>query len=293
MTTNSFAIRQALCDAAQWRLMVLWLAALWLPTLLVALPFWHVLSQLLDHSVLSTTWASQIDTAAMGDVGAALLEHRRPLGDIGVAGALLTLLMSPWLAGTVVTAMNEGPGAGIGRLVHGGLTLYGRMLRLWLWSLIPLGLAVGIGSVAMDAARDAASAAILRSDARMARLGAAIVMGLLIALVHASIETGRAQFALADSSTSAWTAWWRGLRVLRRRFFTLMGVHLLIAGLGLAIAAGWGLLHLRIPAAGVAGFIVAQLITQLSVLALIWIRTAWLASTIAITRRLENVAIED
>ena len=68
-------------------------------------------------------------------------------------GGVLMLLLSPWLAGAAVTASRTPERLGFGELVRGGIAEYGPMLRMLLWSVIPLGVALVVMTAILGATR--------------------------------------------------------------------------------------------------------------------------------------------
>jgi hypothetical protein len=163
---------------------------------------------------------------------------------------------------------------------------YPRMLRMMVWAVVPLGVAVGIGSAAMDAAGDYGAKAILASDAETASLAALLLMALLFAIAHASIDAGRAALAIERRRSSAFKAWWAGCKMLLRRPLATMGVYLLISVAGLALAALLGVARLNLPYMGMASFAGGIVLTLLVVMALAWMRSARLFALIELARSL-------
>ncbi len=99
------------------------------------------------------------------------------ISQAAIAGIILTLLLSPLLSGLVVTAARAPAPAGFGPLLTGAFSEYGRMLRMLLWSIVPLGVALAIGAGALKLADKHAAKAILEADADLARHLALLVDG--------------------------------------------------------------------------------------------------------------------
>ncbi len=160
--------------AMQWRLLLLWVVFLLLPTAVVALPLWKSLGDLLDHSVRAQAWAQSFHAMMFGDVVAQLVRHGGWLGGATLAGLTLTVVLLPWLHGMVVAAGRAGRALGFGHLLQSGLIEYGRMCRLMLWSLLPYAVMLGLSALAMKTADGHAQADVLQSQAdrpRMRRSG--------------------------------------------------------------------------------------------------------------------------
>ena len=135
-------LRSALVRALQWRLWLLFAAASLLCALLAALPAWNWLAGTLNHSVQADAIAAGKAPALLLD---ALMSRDAPHGVIGESvsiAALLMLLLSPLLAGATVAAARSRTRLGFGDLLRGAITEYGPMLRMLLWSIVPIGFAL-------------------------------------------------------------------------------------------------------------------------------------------------------
>jgi hypothetical protein len=162
------------------------------------------------------------------------------------------------------------------------------MFRMLVWSVVPLAIAGLVAGAAFRLAGKSAESAILESDADRAMLFAMIVAALAFALVHASIDAGRALLANERRRRSAFVAWWGGIKLLVRRPLSVLGVYVAITGAGLLLAGLLALARLHVPALGTGGTIAAALLTQLAVLVLGWMRSARLFALIALTRARER-----
>lgn len=276
---NAHAKRSALSalglgvvGALQWRLMLLWILITLLPTLVVALPLWRVLDDLVGHSVHAEQWATHFNGIFFADVFGAL--QRSPwIGSAFAAGALLTLAVSPFLAGMAVAGGRANRALSFGGLLQGGATEYGRMLRVLPLSLIPYGLVVLATRGISSFADDKLDAALLPSTADTYRYLVLGVTLLSFVIAQAIVEAARAQFIADITLRSALRALGRGfMQVIRRPFASLL-VYLLITlvgvGLSVLIAAWRG----RSVAVG-SEWLSAFLIVQLGVAVVAWMRTA-------------------
>jgi hypothetical protein len=162
------------------------------------------------------------------------------------------------------------------------------MFRMLLWSVVPLAIAGLVAGVAFKVAGKSADTAILESDAGHAIHIAMFLAALVFALVHASIDAGRALLANERRRRSAFVAWWGGVKLLVRRPFSVLGVYVAITVAGLLLAGLLALARLRVPALGTGGTIAAFLLTQLVVLVLGWMRCARLFALMALTRARER-----
>ena len=136
------ALRVGLRGAMQWRLWLLWVGASLACALIAALPAWSWLAAALNHSVHAQAIAAGQAPTQLLDL---LFARDAPLAAIGGSariGAVLMLLLSPLLAGATIAAIRSRTRPGFGDLVRGAVAEYGPMLRMLLWSVVPLGLAL-------------------------------------------------------------------------------------------------------------------------------------------------------
>lgn len=249
-------------SALQWRLWLLWILATLLPTLLVALPLWSSLEAGFGNTLHGADIATGRNLPLLFQGLAEMGDHLAWVpGGLG-AGGVLMLLLSPWLTGMVVASMRAGRTLDFGELVRGGLAEYWRLLRMLLWSALPLGLALVAGSAAMAGLKSGAEDAVLASEAEAATRNGLIIAGVLFVLADATVEAGRAWLGADLALRSVVRAWWRGLKLLLRRPLATLLVYLVasVVGYGLALLFAW--LRLRVdgvaPGAAVAGFLAAQ-----------------------------------
>ncbi len=239
--TASGSFRRAFARAAGWRLLLIFAVASAVPALLAALPVWSFLSAQLDHALHAAALARALDASALGDLlhaqaavpgGAAAL----PTGL--AAGALAAFLLAPVHAGAVLAAARTGEPMPLRELLRGAGEHYGRLLRLALVGLLPLGLAGALSAAVLRLARHAGERAVTEAAARQAHLAALGAAALLVWLAHLTLDAGRAQLAVRPSRSSALLAWGAGLRLLLRRPLAAgwLGLAGTAAGLGGALA---------------------------------------------------------
>ena len=276
------AIGNGALGGMQWRLMLLWILITLLPTAVVALPLWRVLDGLLGHAVHADALAAHFDGLAFSDVFAALSGANDWKGMALVAGALLTLAISPFLTGMVVAGGRANRSLGFGGLLQGGATEYGRMLRLFILSLIPYGLFALATHGASSFVDERIDAALLPSTADAYEYGGLAVVLFLFVLAQAIVESARAQFIADIGLRSAFRALGRGFLQFVRRPFATLFVYLVITLAGGVLAvliASW-----RGHTTGVgSGLPVGFLIVQLGVIVVAWMRTARLLALAGLT----------
>ncbi len=269
------SLLRSLRPALQWRLMLLWLLALLLPTLAAALPLWTMLGAAFDHTVGAAALARRLDLVAIADVMGLHTQHAPALAGGGLAALALTLLLSPLLTGAAITAARAPAPLGFAALVAGGVREYGRLLRMLLWAVVPLGVAAFLGALIMDAAE---------GQSAWAALGATLVAGLLVLLAHATLDLGRAVLALDRRRSSAVLAWRDGLGLLSQRPLAVLGLYVGLSLAGLGLAALLALARLNVPALGAGSLLGGLLLAQLAVLALAWMRCARLFALMELAR---------
>ncbi|MBV8158284.1 MAG: hypothetical protein JO278_11540 [Dyella sp.] len=276
----------ALFSALQWRLLLLWVLILLLPVLMAALPILQALGDLLDHSTHANAWAQQFDAMMFGDVMQALGHQHGTLHGALAASLLLALLLLPWLNGMVLASGRAGRALGFGPLLQGGLSEYGRMFRLLLWSVLPYVAAGYLVQLGLDKADDVADAATLESRAMTAQHLAWWGAGVVIVIAQAWVESARAAFIADVSLRSASVAMLRGLMQLLRRPFSTLFAYLLVTLIGFALAFAAGLARAHALSVGVQGLLLGFLLSTLVVIALGWTRIARLFALAEVARSL-------
>lgn len=264
----------ALKSALQWRLLLLWLLATLLPTVLVALPVWTSLQAQFGHSLYAADIAAGHNVPLLLQGLMKMVERMGGFTGSMAMAALLMLLLSPWLTGMVIASLRAGRRLGFGELVHGGLSEYWRMLRMLLWSAIPLGIAVAIGAGAMGAVHKSTEHAILASEVQNATRIALLVGMVVFVIAHASVEAGRGWLGADRGLRSVIRAWWRGFKLLLRRPLATLAVYLGASIVGYGLALAFALLRLRADGASVGAFVLAFVLGQAVVAMLAWGRIA-------------------
>jgi hypothetical protein len=282
---DSGAVMRTPFAALQWRLLLLWILLLLLPTAVATLPFWRALSSMLDHSIHAQAWATRFSATMVGDAMSALSASHW-INGVALPGLLLTVLLSPFLNGMVVGSGRAGRPLGFSHLLQCGIVEYGRMFRLMLWSLLPYAVMVGLIGMAMHMASNASDKAVLESQADRASHLALFVAGVLFVLAQSIVESSRAAFIADPGLRSATRALGRGLMQLLRRPLSTLLCYVLISVVGYVVALVLGVGRVHTPAVGIAGLVVAILLAQLVVLAIGWVRVARLFALAEVARSL-------
>ncbi|QIL21169.1 hypothetical protein [Thermomonas sp. HDW16] len=267
-------LRSSLGRALQWRLWLLFATASLLCALVAALPAWDWLASLLNHSVQADAIAAGKAPALLLDV---LMSRDAPYGVLGentLTATALMLLLSPLLAGATVAAARSHSRLGFGDLLRGAVSEYGPMLRMLIWSIIPIGIALVVASAIIAGNENAHEHAILASEAATGRNIAFWVGGLLFVLAHASLEAGRGWLAADGRLRSALKAWWRGLKLLCKRPLAVLAVYLGTTIAGLLLAALLLLLRPYLGHGSVLALLLGLLLGSAVAAALAWSRIA-------------------
>ena len=249
-------LRSALGRALQWRLWLLFVAASLMCALVAGLPVFNWLAGVLDNSVHAGAIAAGEAPALLAD---ALMARNAPL---------------PLLAGATVAAARSRATLGFGDLLRGAISEYGPMLRMLAWSFIPLGFALLVMSVIVGANEKAHENATLASELATGRNIGFWIGGLLFVLAHASLEAGRGWLAADGRLRSALKAWWRGVKLLGKRPFAVLGVYLATTLAGLLLVAVLLLLRPYLGHGGVPTLLLGLLLSSTIAAALAWSRIA-------------------
>ncbi|WP_240669146.1 hypothetical protein [Dyella sp. M7H15-1] len=280
-----FAVLWSTMQAAvQWRLLLLWLLIMAMPTVAVVLPLWQMLGGLLDNSVHATEWARHFNAVMFTDIVLALSDHAEWLGASAMIGVGATLLLSSYLNGMIVGSGRAGRALGFGALLQNGLIEYGRMFRVMLWSLLPYALVIGAWKVGGNIADKHAENAVLESQANLYAHVIQVFVLIVFVLVQSMVESARAAFIADITLRSATRAMWRGIRQCIRRPVKTVSFYVLVTLAGVVLATLFGMARIHVTTFGVVGFLFALLLSQLIVLTMGWMRTARLFALAEVAR---------
>ncbi len=270
--------------ALQWRLLLLWIVVLLIPTAILTLPIWHLIGAQLDHSALAGGLAHQLTVNALNDIGYSLYTSQTTLHAAGLIAVVLTLLLAPFLNGAIVTAARAQVALGFGKLVHGGISEYWRMFRTLIVSLIPIAIAGGISAGVAHWSDGVAEKAILESAAQSAGHVSTIVSIIVLLLATATIEAGRAQFVHSMHRRSALRAWWNGVKLVFKHPLSAFGQFVLLTLIGLLLIAVFGYLRINVGHVSRVGFVVGFILTQLLVASICWMKVARLYALASVSK---------
>lgn len=278
------AAPRALRSALQWRLLLLWVLLMLIPTAILTMPLWTVMTTGLDHSVHAAAFARQLDMTVFADL---MSMHGKQVEAFNLATMLAlatTVLLSPLLTGMAATASRATETPGLRALLAGGFSEYPRMLRMVVWSVVPLGIAVAVGGAAMGAVDKQLDKAIVAADVDLIGYAATALAVLLFTFAHATVDAGRAALTIERRRTSAVKAWWSGLKMVLRRPLASLGVYAAISVVGLAVAAALTVGRINVAGSNMGMFLAALLLVQLTVAVLGWMRSARLFAMVELAR---------
>jgi hypothetical protein len=274
--------------ATRIRLLVLLVLASALPAALAMLPAWSFLSERLDHAPGAEVLARGLAGSVLPDLVHAL--EGSPSGGAvsqGLAAAfLLALLLGPALAAAALAEAGSLRRLSSRALLAGTGDLYGRMLRMSLVALVPLGLAGGGAALLQRAARHASERALTEAQAVAAGRWALAGTALLLFLAHLTVDAGRAQMAARPERRSAFLAWLAGAWLVARRPVRSLGLGLAGTLLGLGIGLAAMAVRERLPAGPAWAMVAGVALAQVAAAAVGWGRAARLGG-------LRSLALED
>ena len=265
-------LRRSMRKALRWRVLLIWWCSLLVPSAIAAVPAFAFLRERLDHSTRAPGALAWMD-------GATLIDLVRQVSASGASasllagsiGALLALLVTaPFAGGAMVASAGAGEALPFPRLLAGAGGLYGRMVRVALLGLVPLGLgaaaAAGIAKLALRVNERVATETAAERNLALAAAAA----GAVLFLAHLLLDAARAQFAAEPARSSAAGAFRSAARLLARRPFRSAGVGALGAAVGLGSAAALMALRLRIAQSGPAAMALAWVLAQAAQTAIGW-----------------------
>ena len=267
------ALGEALASAVQWRVWLLWILALAIPTVLGVAPLQAILADLLDHLPDGALLAQGVSAAQGGDL-------MNGISDAGgfstaLAGAIVVaLLLAPWLTGVAITAARAQRPPRFAELVQGGLHEYSRQFRLLLWAFVVYLVALGVFFAVSHWANERAEDMVLERSARLGTRLALAVGVLAFIAAHASLEAARAFLVVRPNDGGALRAWWRAVKLLARRPLAGFGLYLGVLLAGVLVSGLVAVIRIWIAPVGWGWVIVALVLTQLGVAAMAWGRVA-------------------
>jgi hypothetical protein len=265
-------LRKSFVRAGQWRLLLVFWAALLVPSIIASMPILAFFERHLGQSPNAAALFARMDSATALELVKQLSENGSAAAmRQGVVAALLVLLVSaPFAAAAAVAAAQTDERLRLRSLLAGAGGLYGRMVRTFLCALIPFAVAGALTSAAFFAANRANEKAIRETLALRNWALASVLAAFLIFLAHLLVAGGRAQFAAARPRRSAMLALWSALRLFVRWPLRVLGIGVAGALAAAVPSALLMLLRLRLPQRNPALVALAWLLAQLAIVAVGW-----------------------
>jgi len=254
------------------RLLLFWLVASMVPTLLVALPLASVLSKVLDFSAYADALAQSLDLDSLSAIGRAYQQSELAIQTNVTLAWMCALLIAPILTSMAAAIFATSEKIPSRTLIANTLMDYGRWFWLHLTAFIVYLLGFGIAAIVAVSAEmrveqyvDANSYANTQTFSRM--------LALLIALMtHFFVEIARAEYVLDSNLRVPPVAFLRALA--RGKFLRRITGYLLVCGIGISLLLLFLLLRQQMGGAGLIAMLSTFVLAQCSVAALAWMRTA-------------------
>lgn len=272
--TGAGALLAGLVRGFHPQLLLAWIIVLLLPALIAALPIATWLQLQLGHLPQAQALAEGRDAMLIAEALRMPGSEAALLGGSALFSLLLALALSPWLTGMVVAQIRTVYRLRTGGLLRAGLGEYPRMLRLLLFSSLPLGAALALGAGAVWWAASAAGPASDGSGLPYAHWAAVSLLVVLFAGAHCSVEAARAWLGADLALRSVVDAWRRGVGLLMRRPLATFTVYLGTSAVGYALALAFAWLRLQVDGSGWIEAAGGFALTQLVVASLAWGRSA-------------------
>lgn len=280
-------IGRAMRRPLQWRLLTLSPVVLWAAALATLIPLLGFLGGLFDHSTRWRELTASLDSAALAGLAKAMMTPAAAGLPAGMATSLvLSVLFAPLLAGAALVVAESDARPTFRALLSGAAGYYGRMLRLQIAALLPLGVALLIAGLAIAWASGVSdrvsSEAATHTSHRLALLIAALAV--LVAQVVA--DAGRARLAVESHRRSALFALGAGVKLVVKRPLDALALGLSATLASLVAAAALLVIRQQITQSGVVSLLLAFLLAQLAVAAIAWGHAARLCGLVEIARAL-------
>ncbi len=277
--------KDAMARGTQWRYLLVFVVGTLLPSTLAFAPSHHFFGDLFDHSTREPQLVARLDSPALFEV---LRQLGEPGGASVMAGVTMSLffalVFAPALAGAAAAVAGSEVTLNLSALLGASARMYLRMLRLTIVSVLPLGIAAGIGGAIVAAVGKANAHAVLESTASRNATLAWLATTLLVLLAQSTVETGRAFLAAEPEKRSAWKAWWRGVKLTVRRPGPVLGTYAGLTALSLLAAAVLTALRLRLFPSGAVTIGLELVLAQVVVAAIGWGRASRLSGLVSIVQ---------
>jgi hypothetical protein len=160
------------------------------------------------------------------------------------------------------------------------------MLRLQIAALLPLGVALIIGGIAMAWASGVSDHATSDAATHTSHRLALLIAALAVVVAQLVADAGRARLAVESHRRSALFALGAGVRLVVKRPLEALALGLSATLASVVVAAVLLVIRQQISQSGVVSLLLAFLLAQLAVAAIAWGHAARLCGLVEITRAL-------
>jgi hypothetical protein len=281
------AIGRAMRRALQWRLLVLSPVVLWAAAIATLIPLLGFLGGLFDHSPRWRELGASLDSTALAGLAKATMTPAAAGLSAGIgASFLLAALLAPLLAGAALVVAEAEARPRFRALLAGAAGYYGRMLRLQIAALLPVGLALIIATLAMGWASGVSDRVTSEAATHTSHRIAVLIAALAVFLAQLVADAGRARLAVEAHRRSALFALGAGVKLVVKRPVAVLAVGLSASLASLVVAAALLVIRQQIAQSGIASMLIAFLFAQLAVATLAWGHATRLCGLVEIARAL-------
>ena len=258
--------------ALDFRLLLFWLAASMLPTLLVALPLAGILSEVLDFSAYVDRLAQRLDLDALSALSNAYQRSEVAIQTNVTLAWLCTLLLAPMLTAMAAAIFTASEKLATRTLITNALMHYGRWFWLHLSAFVLYLLGFAIAAVIAVSAEIQVEEYVDAHSFGNMQIVSWLLALLIVLMTHFFVEIARAEYVLDARLRFPPSAFLRALargQILRR-----IAGYLLVCGIGIGALLLLLLLRQRMSGASLVARLGTMLLAQCSVAALAWMRNA-------------------
>jgi hypothetical protein len=280
-------IGRAMRRPLQWRLLTLSPVVLWAAALATLIPLLGFLGGLFNYSTRWRELTASLDSAALAGLAKAMMTPAAAGLPAGITTSLvLSVLLAPFLAGAALVVAESDARPKFRALLSGAAGYYGRMLRLQIAALLPLGVALIIASIAIAWASGVSDRVGSEAATHTSHRLALLIAALAVVVAQLVADAGRARLAVESHRRSALFALGAGVKLVVKRPLDALALGLSATLASLVAAAVLLVIRQQITQSGVISLLLAFLLAQLAVAAIAWGHAARLCGLVEIARAL-------
>lgn len=280
-------IGRAMRRPLQWRLLMLSPVVLWAAALATLIPLLGFLGGLFNYSTRWRELTASLDSAALAGLVKAMMTPAAAGLPAGITTSLvLAVLLAPFLAGAALVVAESDARPGFRALLSGAAGYYGRMVRLQIAALLPLGIALIIAILAMAWASGVSDRATSDAATHTSHRLGLLIAALAVVVAQVVVDAGRARLAVESHRRSALFALWAGVKLVVKRPLDALALGLSATLASVVVAAVLLVIRQQITQSGVVSLLLAFLLAQLAVAAIAWGHAARLCGLVEIARAL-------